>query len=77
MNPLDLLFLLGVYAAIAAGLIAAVLAGLFTVLVLLAKPGKSGWPAKWLKGSVIAIAICFIVAVLCVMARILIAAGAA
>lgn len=78
MNPLDMLFLLGVYAAVAAGLISLAMGGASVVLVLLAdSEKKSERAAKWLKGCVIALVICFGIAVLCTAARILIAVGAA
>lgn len=77
MNPLDMFFLFGVYVAIAAGSIAAAIGGVSVIMLLLARPKKAKAPLQWVKGSVIALGICFVVAVPCVLARILIASGAA
>lgn len=76
MNPLDAIFLLGFYAAVAALAISLAAAGVCVILILLAERGKSKQATRWLKGFVITAVICFALAVIFAFNRILLAAGA-
>lgn len=77
MNPLDMLFLLGVYAAFGAMAISLAFAAVCVILIQIAEKGKAKTATRWLKGFAISAVVCFALAVLFIGGRILIAAGAA